>query len=102
MVDDEKKPEKIEALSQYLQDQFPDLEVRHHHNYDHMAEVFTIIKGPSKSFLRLVVSEDYIDDHTETELIEAMNNHDIGGKLVGSAEKNLFVGNDGLAIVDRG
>ena len=67
-----------------------------------MTEVFTVIKGPSTNFLRLVVSEDYIDDHTETELIEAMSNHDIGGKLEGSAEKNLFVGNDGLAILDRG
>jgi hypothetical protein len=102
MVDDEKKPEKIAAISQHLQDEFADFEVRYHHNYDQMAEVFTIIKGPSTNFLRLVVSEDYIDDHTEGELIEAMNNHDIGRKLEGCAEKNLVVGNDGLAIVDRG
>jgi hypothetical protein len=66
-----------------------------------MAEVFTIIKGPSTNFLRLMVGEDYIDDHPEAELIEAMNNHDIGRRLEGCTEKILFVGNDGLAIVDR-
>ena len=37
MVDDEKKPEKIAALNQYVQDQFPDLDVRYHHNYDHIG-----------------------------------------------------------------
>ena len=101
MVDDEKKPEKIAALNQYLQDQFADLEVKYHHNYDQMAEVFTIIKGPSTNFLRLVVSEDYIDDHAEAELVEAMNNHDIGRQLEGCGEKNLFLGNGGLAVVNR-
>jgi len=66
-----------------------------------MAEVFTIIKGPSTNFLRLMVSEDYIDDHTEAELIEAMHNHDIGRKLEGCAGKVLHLGNSGLAVLDR-
>jgi len=56
---------EIEALDQNLRDQFPGLDVRYHHNFDHMAEVFTIIRGPSTNFLRLMVSEEYIDDHTE-------------------------------------
>ena len=102
MVDDEKKPEKIEALKRYLQDQFADLEVRYHHNFDHMAEVFTVIKGPSTNFMRLIVSEDYIDDHIEAESVEAMNNLDIGRKLEGCGEENLFLGNDGLVVMDRG
>lgn len=101
MVDDEKKPEKIEALNQYLQGKFTDLEVRYHHNYDHMADVFTIIRGPSTNFLRLMVSEDFIDDHTEAELIEAMHNHDIGRKLEGCAPEYLYLGDRGLGVVDR-
>ena len=49
-----------------------------------------------------ILSEDHIDGHTEAELIEAMNNHDIGRKLEGCGEKNVFLGNDGLATLDRG
>jgi hypothetical protein len=101
MVDDEKKPEKIEALNQYLRDQFPDQKVRHHPRPDLMAEVFTIIRGPSTNFLRLVISDEYIDDHSEAQLVEAMNNHDIGQKLEGCAGKNLYLGNRGLDVVAR-
>ena len=101
MVEDERKPQKIAAVKQYLSNEFPDLKIRHHSKFDEMAEVFTVIKGPSSKFLRLMVSEDYLDDHTEREIANTLKNRGVAQILSAHEDQNLFLGNRGFVVLER-
>ncbi len=101
MVEDERKAQKITAVKQYLKNEFPDLEIRHHSKFDEMAEVFTVIKGPPSNFLRLMVCEDYLNDHTEQEVANTLKNREVAQILSAHEGQNLFIGNRGFVFLGR-
>jgi len=102
MVDDERLRQKIDVIRSFLERELSGFEVRQYEQFDFDAYVFRLSRGSAGESLGLVVSREFIADHTEQEIADHLVSESVTRRIEASAGKDLFMENAGFRVVDRG
>jgi len=90
---------KLNAVREYLSDKFPENQVEEKYDFDLSAQRFKIRRD--KGTLLLKVGENFLDDNSESQIKDTLNNQKIAELLAENEELYVLVSNGPPSVFKR-
>jgi hypothetical protein len=90
---------KLDSVKQYLQEEFPDLEITDKYDFDSGAQTFKI--SADAGLLLLKIGENFVDDNDEYQIVGMLSRWDVADLLRQNPQVGVLVKHEGPESFER-